>query len=212
MLTELFVNPLSFLIWLIALLVALTIHEFSHAAAADSLGDPTARLMGRKTLNPLAHLDPIGTLMLLIFRFGWGKPVPFDPYNLKNPRRDSALISLAGPASNLILAIILAILLRLSLIFNIQYLIFNIFLSPLIILNVALGIFNLLPLSPLDGAKILIGVLPADLADQWEQILQQYGLILLIFLLFPFFGVSPILAILSPLINLILKILIPGEI
>src|SRR3990172_11954241 len=104
MIGELFNNPLSFVFWLLGLTVAITVHEFAHAYAAERLGDPTPRLMGRLTLNPLAHLDPLGTLMLLIARFGWGKPVQFDPFNLRHPRRDSALISLAGPASNLIMA------------------------------------------------------------------------------------------------------------
>ncbi|MEK7065464.1 MAG: site-2 protease family protein, partial [Patescibacteria group bacterium] len=99
MLDQLATNPLGFLFWLIALVVAITIHEFSHAYAADRLGDPTPRLQGRLTLNPLAHLDPLGTLMLLIARFGWGKPVVFDPFNLRHPRRDAAIISFAGPLS-----------------------------------------------------------------------------------------------------------------
>ena len=210
MITELLSNPLSFLIWLIALLVALTVHEFSHAAMADQLGDPTARLAGRKTLNPLAHLDPIGTLMLMFFRVGWGKPVPVDDYNLKNPRRDAALISLAGPASNLALAVLLSLLLRLPTIFNFQFSIFNLLLPPIIILNVALGIFNLLPIHPLDGAKILLGVLDNEQAYQLELFYRQFGLILLVFLLFPFFGTSPIIAIIWPIINFIIRILVPG--
>src|SRR3990167_10568404 len=96
----------DFVFFIPALLIALTVHEFSHALVADKLGDPTPRLMKRLSLNPLNHLDPIGTLMLLFFHFGWGKPVPFDPFNLRHPRRDAALISLAGPVSNLILAAI----------------------------------------------------------------------------------------------------------
>src|SRR3989338_7102351 len=102
MLFDLFSSLETLFIVIIALLSAITIHEFSHAWVADRLGDPTPRLMGRVTLNPLAHLDPIGTIALLLIGFGWGKPVPFDPFNLENPRRDSALIALAGPASNLI--------------------------------------------------------------------------------------------------------------
>src|SRR3990167_795118 len=113
MLGELFNNPFAFFSWLIALITAITIHEFSHAWSADRLGDPTPRSQGRLTLNPLAHLDPLGTLMMLLVKFGWGKPVQFDPYNLKNPKRDAAIISFAGPFSNLILASILAIVLRL---------------------------------------------------------------------------------------------------
>jgi len=208
MLTELFSNPFSFFTWVIALLVAITIHEFSHALAADRLGDPTPRLEGRLTLNPLAHLDPIGTLMLLIARFGWGKPVPIDPYNLQNPRRDSAIISLAGPGSNFILATLLSVVLRLSLLGPFSILAIT-FLTPIIILNVYLGLFNLLPVAPLDGFKIVLGFLPHDLAIQWEE-LESYGLIFLLFLIFPFGGRTLISTILSPIINLIFSLLLPG--
>jgi Zn-dependent protease len=208
MLQELLTNPFSFLIWIVALLVAITIHEFSHALAADRLGDPTPRLEGRLTLNPLAHLDPIGTLMLLIARFGWGKPVPIDPYNLQNPRRDAAIISLAGPGSNFILAIILSIILRLSLLSSFGLLAISL-LTPIIVLNVYLGLFNLLPVAPLDGFKIVLGFLPHDLALQWEE-LESYGLIFLLFLIFPFGGRPLISTILSPIINLIFSLLLPG--
>ena len=94
----------------IGLLIAVTIHEFSHALTADRLGDPTPRAMGRLTLNPLAHLDPLGTLMIFIAHFGWGKPVPIDPYNFKNPRRDEILVSLAGPTSNFIFMIAISLI------------------------------------------------------------------------------------------------------
>lgn len=219
MLGSLLNNPISFLFWLAALIVAITIHEFSHAYAADRLGDPTPAAHGRLTLNPLAHLDPIGTLMLLIARFGWGKPVPIDPYNLRNPVRDSAIISLAGPASNLILAGILAVLYHLlsntaftftsatSFIFVITLI--KAFLIPVITINVILAIFNLLPVHPLDGFSIVRGILPPDYARQWQE-LEPYGMIFLIFLIFPFFGgASPVSQIISPVINTILSILIP---
>lgn len=205
-------NPFALLI---GFLVALTVHEFAHAAMADRLGDPTARLYGRKTLNPLAHLDPIGTVLLpmfLILRgspivFGWGKPVPFDPYNLRDSRRDSALISLSGPASNLLVATVFAIIRRLILVllplgaFSSQSLI------DVVRINVMLGVFNLLPMHPLDGGKILLGVLSEEQAERLEVFYRQFGLILLILLLFPFFGFSPIMAIIGPVINFILGIL-----
>src|SRR5687767_10671057 len=105
MLESLVASPLFFIAWVISLLLSISFHEAAHAYAADRLGDPTPRSQGRLTLNPLAHLDPLGTLMLLLFRFGWGRPVQFDPYNLKNPRQDAAIISLAGPATNLVLAL-----------------------------------------------------------------------------------------------------------
>lgn len=204
MIFELFANPISFFIWFFALLVAVSVHEFSHALMADRLGDPTPRVNGRLTLNPLAHLDPIGTLLLLLTRFGWGKPVPIDPYNLENPRRDAALISLAGPASNLIFATLLSLILKFLLIS--QFLSFLI--SPIIFLNVALAIFNLLPIPPLDGSKILFGFLPEEMAIQWEEFLAQYGLLLILFLLFPFSGRSLVAYLILPVINFLLEILL----
>lgn len=228
MLTELFNNPLGFLFGLIALVVAITIHEYAHAYAAERLGDPTPRLMGRLTLNPLAHLDPLGTLMLLIARFGWGKPVQFDAFNLRNPRRDSAIISIAGPASNIILAIICSVILQILFNFRfplisqpfiglpalpaggLDYWIIGL-LQPIIILNVILAIFNLVPIHPLDGFKIVEGILPEEYARQWKE-LEPYGMIFLIVMIFPIFSsVSPIHTLISPIINVILSILLPNS-
>lgn len=211
MLEYLFSNPLVFWLYVLAILVSLTIHEFAHALIADRLGDPTAKLQGRLTLNPLAHLDPIGTIALFLFRFGWGKPVPIDPYNLKDPRKDSALISLAGPLSNILLAIILSLVLRL---FNSQFplSIINLILTPIIIISVTLGVFNLLPVHPLDGGKILIGILPERTANEVEGILNQYGLIFLLLIMFPIFGSSSLASgIIGPIINLILSLLLPAN-
>jgi len=211
MIQYLFSNPLIFFIWVAALLVAITVHECAHAWTADRLGDPTARLAGRITLNPLAHLDPLGTLMILLFRFGWGKPVPFDPFNLKNPRRDAALISFAGPAANLILAIILASIIRLAyfIVGPNAYLAEQI-LTPFIFLAVALGIFNLIPIHPLDGGKILIGLLPQRIAYKWDAFLQRFGFFIILILIIPIFGFSPLFAIILPIINGILALLLPG--
>jgi Zn-dependent protease len=202
-------------------LLGIIIHETAHAWTADRLGDPTPRLMGRISLNPLAHIDLYGTILfplLLIFLkspivFGWAKPVRFDPYNLKNPRRDAALISLAGPLSNLSLAIISAILLRLILInpFSPFFLLANLFYA-MIFINVILAIFNLIPIHPLDGGKILIGLLPAKDAYEADRFLNRYGVIILFLLIFPTFGgSSPIFMFLSPILNFILGILIPGN-
>lgn len=211
MLQYLFTNPFSFLIWAGALLAAVTVHEYAHAWMSDRLGDPTARLAGRLTLNPIAHLDPIGTLMLLLFRFGWGKPVPFDPYNLKDPRRDAALISFAGPTADMILATMVAIVIRIShLLLGPTAFFIEFILTPFATLAVLLAIFNLIPIHPLDGGKVLIGLLPRDVAYKWDEFLRQYGFMILIFLLFPIFGFSPIILILSPIINLILSLLLPG--
>lgn len=205
--SALFSDPLIYLIYLATLLMCISIHEFSHAFVADRLGDPTARSLGRVTLNPLAHLDPLGTLMMILFHFGWGKPVPFDPYNLKNPRRDSALIALAGPVSNLILAVVASIIFRFVPLQNGYHMAF--FLVGLISLNVTLAIFNLLPLHPLDGGKILIGFAPKDVAREWDQALHKYGMFILIMLFLPLYnGISPLSALLGPIISFILKVLI----
>lgn len=196
---------IPFIILFGSLVVSITVHEFAHALAADKLGDPTPRSHGRLSLHPLAHMDPLGTLAILLTWFGWGRPVVFDPYNLRNPRRDAALISLAGPASNLILAGILAVLLRLLPVTPLVFL----SLGSVMKLNVILAIFNLIPVHPLDGGKILIGFLPRELAYEWNAILSQYGMIILLFLIFPFSGVSPISFIISPVVSAILGILLP---
>ncbi len=209
MLGELFNNPIALFSWLVALVVAITIHEFAHAYAADRLGDPTPRVQGRLTLNPLAHLDPLGTLMILIARFGWGKPVVFDPFNLRHPRRDAAIISLAGPASNLALATALSVVLHSFLTTPYAMLIYVI-IQPVIVMNVFLAIFNLVPIHPLDGFKIVGGILPREYARQWQE-LEPYGMIFLLFLVFPVFGgTAPMSKFISPVINFFLSLLLPG--
>lgn len=204
-------DPIMFVFWAVGLLIAVTIHEFSHALLADRLGDPTPRVQGRLTLNPIRHLDPIGTLALLLVGFGWGKPVQFDPYNLANPRRDAAIISVAGPISNILLAISLSIVLRLMLAFSPIPFAAQAVLFPIIYINVILAIFNLIPIHPLDGGKILIGLLPPDVAHSWDRILHQYGIFMLLFLILPIFGqTSLVFSFISPTINFILSLLIPG--
>lgn len=203
MLIELLNNPIIFFVWAFSLIIAVTIHEFAHAFIADKLGDPTPSLQGRVSLNPLKHLDPVGTIMLVLFRFGWGKPVPFDPFNLRHPKRDSALIALAGPASNLILATILSLTAKLTgspILTLISY--------PLIIMNINLAIFNLLPVPPLDGSKILYGILPIDWADEYNHFMRSYGQILLILLIVPFGGRSLAISLILPVINLLTQLLL----
>lgn len=198
-------HMLSFLIWAVALIIAITIHEFAHAYAADRLGDPTPRSQGRLTLNPLAHLDPLGTIALLIFHFGWGKPVEFDPYNLRNPRQDGAIISLAGPASNLILATLLSLVLRLTPLPELATLALSIMIS----MNVILAIFNLVPVYPLDGEKILTGILPKHLAYEYASVMRSYGTIILILMIFPIFGgTSPISALITPAVSFVTSLLL----
>ena len=209
MISYLFSNPLLFIIYLSSLLVAITIHEFSHAWTADYLGDPTPRLQGRLKLNPLVHIDTMGMVFLLLLGFGWGKPVQFDPYNLKDPRRDAAWISIAGPSSNFILAIILSLLLKLFIILQLDMLtiIGSLIFVPMIRMNIMLGVFNLLPIHPMDGFKIVEGILPEEKAREWQG-LQRWGMLFLLLLIIPIGGSSMLNGIIEPVINFISDLLI----
>jgi|CXWL01.1.fsa_nt_gi Zn-dependent protease len=173
---------------IIALIVAVTVHEFCHAWTATYLGDPTAKYLGRLSLNPLAHLDPIGTLMLLLAGFGWGKPVPFNMAYLKNPRVDAALIALSGPLSNLVIALIFALPYRYLIIHfgndtGSTVMATGIFhgIETIITVNLVLMVFNLLPLPPLDGSKVFSLLLPGDILNNLHQYRHfGYGALLLI--------------------------------
>ena len=165
------------------IVIAMVVHEYAHARVAYALGDYTPRLQGRLTLNPAAHVDPIGLLMLFIVHFGWAKPVQINPMNFSNPRRDDILVSLAGPASNLITAFIALIILVLLAKFDFPFsegtlLVFNL----IIIYNINFAIFNMLPIPPLDGSHILRNLLPYELARQYEY-LERYSFIFLIIIL-----------------------------
>lgn len=210
MINSLFTSPYLFLISFIALTVSLTVHEFAHAWMADHLGDPTARLQGRLTLNPLVHFDPLGLAFILFVGFGWGKAVNFDPYNLKNPRKDAALISFAGPLSNLIIAIICSILIRLITLVPVSTLstIGYQLLSVILYWNIVIGVFNLLPVHPLDGFKIFGGILSEEKAHEWYQ-LQRYGYLFLFLLIIPIGGSSLLSFIISPIVSLLNGLLIP---
>lgn len=200
-----FTDPLAFLLIFPGLLLSITIHEFAHAWTADKLGDPTPRHQGRVTLNPLAHLDPLGTLAMLLTRFGWGKPVEYDPYNLKNPVRDTAMIALAGPVSNLLVATGLALVLRLGLL-PLEGI--GLGLLQVLFINVALAIFNLIPVYPLDGSKILVALLPRRSAYEYDEIMHKYGMFILLLLIFPWAnGGSPVSQIISPIINVVVTVL-----
>ena len=180
----------------IMLLVGFPVHEFSHALAAFRLGDGTAKLFGRLTLNPIAHFDPLGGILLAVtfiasqgsFGFGWAKPTPVNPANLQGGHRGEAIVAAAGPISNLILAAIVALPLR--------YLIANplllaqvpeMVLQTMLIfinINLVLMVFNLFPIPPLDGSKVLFAFLPPRLAWQWRPVLEQYGFVLLLLVFF----------------------------
>jgi Zn-dependent protease len=149
------------------ILVALTFHEYAHGYVANKYGDDTAKRNGRLTLNPLAHLDPVGTIMIFLVHFGWAKPVPVNPYRLRNPKRDMLWISAAGPLANMVLALLSGLLLRVVFALggaphthSIAGLLIYMVIMGLQI-NLALAIFNVLPIAPLDGSKILAGLLPA---------------------------------------------------
>ena len=205
---------MTVIISLVCLLYAVILHEIAHGLVADRLGDPTARLSKRLTLNPIPHIDPFMSILLpftLILSgsplvFGASKPVPVDPYNLRNPRRDMGLISLAGPVSNLLIAIVLSLLFRLIPVGSNNY-IFLIFYFAIRI-NVVLAIFNLIPIPPLDGGHVLTAILPKQYGDALASI-ERYGfLILLILLLFPspFFSIQGVI---SKIAASILNILLP---
>ena len=159
----LFEQPMIFVAWLIAIIFSLTIHEFAHALAATLQGDPTSKSMGRLTLNPIAHIDVIGFLSLLLVGFGWGKPVPVNPIYFKDGKKGDILVSLAGPLANLIAIIFFGIVIRIIASLNIvepgnlmiQFLFF------IVMINIVLMVFNLIPLPPLDGSHVLFHLLPS---------------------------------------------------
>lgn len=192
---------LLFVIGFVILIFSIIFHEVAHGFIADRLGDPTARLSGRLTLNPLPHIDPLMSIALPLFLlltgspviFGAAKPVPIDPFNFREKRKDMGLVALAGPAANFslaILAVLLAkILIFVSISFSLKILIFNI-LQLAAFYNVLLAAFNLLPIPPLDGSRILAAALPKSKAE-FLDFLEPYGLFILFFLLlFPFGGFS----------------------
>ncbi len=174
-------------------LFALTIHEFAHGYVAHRLGDPTAARLGRLTLNPLKHLDPLGTLAFFLIKIGWAKPVPVDPRYFTNPRRDMLWVSLAGPGANLALALASALFAKLIVLVGSG--LPASFVMPLlqmtvasIWINIMLGIFNLVPIPPLDGSKILQGLLPREIASAYSR-LEPYGFIILLVLFYT--GILP---------------------
>ncbi len=178
-LSTLFEDPWMFLVFVIVFLFTLAIHEFSHALAAHLLGDPTAERAHRLTLNPLAHVDLMGFLALVTVGFGWGKPVPFNPYNLKYPRWGAAIVAGAGPLSNLLFGAVSALLLRfLAPVFGETNLLI-IFLASAALLNFLLMFFNLIPLPPLDGSKALFAILAAERYRSMREWIESRGPMLL---------------------------------
>lgn len=183
------------------ILIAIVFHELSHGFVANKLGDPTARMMGRLTLNPIAHIDPIGTivmpLMLIIlthgqFVFGYAKPVPINPMNFKNPKRDMAISAAAGPVTNILLAVLSVLILKLVIVpvsFILPGAISAAVMAPLsmifqssAVVNVVLAVFNMIPIPPLDGGRVLTGFLPYKQAVSFSRI-EPFGFIIVIFLI-----------------------------
>ena len=175
-------DPIAALITLaafaVALIVGITVHEFSHAWSATQLGDYTARGQGRLTLNPLAHLDPLGTILIFVAGFGWGRPTPVTPGNIRiGERAGMAVVALAGPISNMIVATLAALPFRLGTV-TFRGGIDSQILEALILWNVVLAIFNLLPIAPLDGFKVVLGILPRAAAALFERT-ERFGMLLL---------------------------------
>jgi Zn-dependent protease len=208
---------------LTALVAGITFHEFSHAVTAAALGDETARSRGRVSLDPRRHLDPAGFLFLFLAGFGWGKPTPVNPYRLRHgPKTGRAIVSAAGPISNLILAGAAGLPIRLGLApWHSPFLVpfhltgwttsdyVGLYLSAFIVFNVILTVFNLLPIAPLDGFSVAVGLLPRDLSASLAQ-LEQYGpMILMILIVLPFVTqgqVSLLHHVMSPLINALIDL------
>ena len=181
------------------LVIAMTFHEYAHARAAVSLGDFTPRLMGRLTLNPTAHIDPIGLLMLFLVRFGWAKPVMINPSNFRQPKRDDILVSLAGPMMTLFLGFVAfyVMLLINAHRLDVSQITYTI-IQMIFVYNVNFAIFNMLPIPPLDGSHILRNLLPPDLAYRYQSIERYSILIMIVFIATPILSV-----VLMPLFRLV---------
>ena len=204
-------NILDLVFLLPILLVSMMAHEVSHGYVAYRLGDPTAKSHGRLTLNPIKHLDPLGTGMFVLtyllggFIFGWAKPVPVSPYYFKDRQRGMLVVGLAGPAANFIAAVGLAIVLNLlhpavgSTLFTVLFMAFQV--------NVVLGIFNLVPIPPLDGSRVLGGFLPREAYERWVE-LDRYGMVFILLIMFVFQG--PFFLWLERAFSLVTRALLPA--
>jgi Zn-dependent protease len=202
------IDPQAFVLRLLAIIISLSIHEFAHAKSAELAGDPTPRAQGRITLNPIAHLDPLGTLLILLtmlsgYGIGWGKPVEVNPGNFRKPRLDFVLVAAWGPLSNVILATLCATLLRTAggalpdLLLD--------FLVYMVVINIVLAVFNMIPLHPLDGSKVLSGFLRDFYDRKYWRFQMTYGSMILFgsIMILPWFGFYPLSYIIRPMVRLI---------
>lgn len=187
------------IISVIILIFSVIVHEVCHGLMAERLGDPTARLQGRLTLNPVKHIDPVGSILVPIitsmygFTFGWAKPVPYNPYNLRNKRQAEVLIALAGPFSNLLLAIIFGLIIRFSTHFNLVNGPFLEVATYIVLINLVLAIFNLIPLPPLDGSKLFLAFLPTQYG-RLRYTLEAFGPVFILIVVFMLWQVvSPVI-------------------
>ncbi len=205
-------NFLEFGLFLVVLIPSVSLHELFHGWTAYRLGDPTAKLMGRLTLNPIAHIDPIGTLLLPFlmflftgFVFGYAKPVPINPANLHDPKRDMILIGLSGPVANFLLALVFSLMIKAGLLTGLltSLSIIYVLLRFGIIINLILAIFNLVPIPPLDGSQVLMGILPHHLAVSYSK-LEPYGFLIIVGLLY----LGIIGKIIFPVINFLTMVLL----
>ena len=168
-------NIADWIVRIPVILFCITIHEYAHGRVAYMLGDPTAKMSGRLTLNPFHHLDPLGAIMLFLFNFGWAKPVPVNPSYFKDIRRDTMLMAMAGPGANLLAALIAGLFIRHLLI---GWKLYQLVLLYMLFMNIGLALFNLIPIPPLDGSHILENLLPYELSIKYQQI-GRYGIIIL---------------------------------
>ena len=219
-------EPLAFVILISAfaasLFAGLTVHEYSHALVADTLGDRTPRRLGRLSLNPKDHLDPIGSTLIFFVGFGWAKPVPINPFNTANPKQTMALTAVAGPASNIVIAGIAGFPIKAGLVEGFHPFVnptqaglwaeiwtespgnlIGLFLGTVALLNIVLAIFNLIPIAPLDGFNVAVGILPPDLSREFSKT-APWGIGILLSLLFlpRFLGFeSPLMFVMGPAVN-----------
>jgi Zn-dependent protease len=196
--------------FIIALIIAISVHEFSHALSAYRLGDNTAKNQGRLTLNPKAHLDPMGTIMIVFAGFGWGRPTPVSSWNLRiGEKAGMAVVSVAGPISNLIVALVTGIIFQFYMNSGSHSIQVARILLTVIQLNLVLAIFNLLPIAPLDGFKIVLGLLPRDAALSFAKT-ERYGMMILVLVIMGdvFLNIGILGRVISPVISFLMRLVI----